>query len=70
MSQSSGMPHAVHWTLDTTRSAEAIRCEVCRFCRWREPQKGIVCQSGGPFDGYQSPEGVLLEVVPNEDDKD
>ena len=56
----STMPHSVFWSLDTTHKAEAIRCNVCHLCEWRNPQQTIVCQYGGPFEGYQTPDGVAL----------
>lgn len=58
-------PLSVFWSLDTTHKAEAIRCNVCHLCRWRT----ISCQYGGPFEGYQSPDGVPLPEFA-EDDKD
>lgn len=61
----------VLWSRDMARGAVAIRCDVCRFCQWRDPTKSILCQWGGPFDGYQTPDGVLLEADnKEEDDKD
>ena len=67
MVEDSAAQPPVLWSLDAARTAAAIYCEVCRLCRWRNPQQTVVCQYGGPFDGYQSPEGALLEIV--QDDK-
>jgi hypothetical protein len=60
-------PLSVFWSLDTARKAEAIRCHVCDLCCWRDARQSVVCLYGGPYDGYQTPDGTPLAIADDTD---